>query len=113
MLTLCLGHFIPRERAPITHWREGWVVPRFSLDLVVRRKIPSLRNFYKQKQNNLGKYVHTEEKISRFLLCMSLLLQFSPLCIYFMQFMQALGSQQFAPGFLDHAQKQPMKLIYK
>jgi len=31
-----------RERAPGTHWIEGWVAPRTVLDAVVKRKIPSL-----------------------------------------------------------------------
>jgi hypothetical protein len=35
------GRFIPRERAPGTHWIGGWVGPRASLDAVVRRKLPS------------------------------------------------------------------------
>jgi hypothetical protein len=33
--------FIPRERAPRTHWIGGWVGPRACLDRVVERKIPS------------------------------------------------------------------------
>jgi hypothetical protein len=37
------GHFIPRERAPGTHWIWGWVGPRTGLNTVVRRKIPSPR----------------------------------------------------------------------
>jgi hypothetical protein len=37
------GHFIPRERAPGTHWIGGWVGPRAVLDAVVKRKIPSPR----------------------------------------------------------------------
>jgi hypothetical protein len=37
----CPGHFIPRERAPGTHWIGGWVGPRAGLDMVVRRKSPS------------------------------------------------------------------------
>jgi hypothetical protein len=36
------GRFIPRERAPGTHWIGGWVGPRAVLDTVVKRKIPSL-----------------------------------------------------------------------
>jgi hypothetical protein len=35
------GRFIPRERAPGTHWIGGWVGPRAVLDSVVKRKIPS------------------------------------------------------------------------
>jgi hypothetical protein len=35
-----LGRFTPRERAPGTHWIEGWVGPRDVLD-AVKRKIPS------------------------------------------------------------------------
>jgi hypothetical protein len=34
-------HFIPRERAPGTHWIGGWLGPRAGLDVVVRRKVPS------------------------------------------------------------------------
>jgi hypothetical protein len=37
----CPGHFIPRERAPSTCWIGGWVGPRASLDMVVKRKITS------------------------------------------------------------------------
>jgi hypothetical protein len=33
----------PKERAPGTHWIEGWVVPRAVLDAVVKRKLPSFR----------------------------------------------------------------------
>jgi hypothetical protein len=29
------------KRAPDTYWIGGWVGPRGSLDMVVRRKIPS------------------------------------------------------------------------
>jgi hypothetical protein len=36
-----LGRFTPRERAPGTHWIEGWVGPRAVPDMVVKRKIPS------------------------------------------------------------------------
>jgi hypothetical protein len=36
------GRFTPRERAPGTHWIRGWVGPRAVLDMVVKRKIPSL-----------------------------------------------------------------------
>jgi hypothetical protein len=35
--------FNPRERAPGTHWIEGWVVHRAVLDAVMNRKIPSPR----------------------------------------------------------------------
>jgi hypothetical protein len=35
------SYFIPRERAPGTHWIGGWVGPRAILDTVVNRKIPS------------------------------------------------------------------------
>jgi hypothetical protein len=31
------GRFIPRERAPGTHWIGGWVVPTAVLDAVVKR----------------------------------------------------------------------------
>jgi hypothetical protein len=37
------GRFTPRERAPDTHGRAGWVGPRAVLDAVVKRKIPSPR----------------------------------------------------------------------
>jgi hypothetical protein len=37
------GRFTPTERAPCTHWIEGWVGPRAVLDAVVKRKIPSPR----------------------------------------------------------------------
>jgi len=36
------GCFTPRERAPGTHWIGGWVGPRMVVDVVVKRKIPSL-----------------------------------------------------------------------
>jgi hypothetical protein len=42
-LTSRPGLFTPRERAPGTHWIEGWVGPRAVLDAVVKRKIPSPR----------------------------------------------------------------------
>jgi hypothetical protein len=35
------GRFIPRERAPGTHWIGGWAGPRAILDAMVKRKIPS------------------------------------------------------------------------
>jgi hypothetical protein len=35
------GRFIPRERAPGTHWKGGWVGPRAVLDAVVKRKFPA------------------------------------------------------------------------
>jgi hypothetical protein len=37
----CPGWFTPMERASSTHWIGGWVGPRVSLDMVVKRKIPS------------------------------------------------------------------------
>jgi len=37
----CPCHFTPRERDPGTHWIGGWVGPGGSLDMAVRRKIPS------------------------------------------------------------------------
>jgi hypothetical protein len=37
----CFGHFIFSERAPDTHWVEGWVGPGVGLDAVVKRKYPS------------------------------------------------------------------------
>jgi hypothetical protein len=36
------GCFTPRERAPGTHWIGGWVGPRTCMDVVAKRKIPSL-----------------------------------------------------------------------
>jgi hypothetical protein len=36
-----LGRFTPKERAPVTHWIEGWVGSISVLDAVVKRKIPS------------------------------------------------------------------------
>jgi hypothetical protein len=36
------GRFTCRERAPLTGWIGGWVGPRAVLDMVVKRKIPSL-----------------------------------------------------------------------
>jgi hypothetical protein len=35
------GRFTPKERAPGTHWKGGWVGPRAVVDAVVKRKIPS------------------------------------------------------------------------
>jgi hypothetical protein len=35
------GSFIHRDRAPGTHKIGGWLGPRVSVDMVVRRKIPS------------------------------------------------------------------------
>jgi len=32
--------FTPGVRAPGTHWTEGWVDPRASLDTVAKRKSP-------------------------------------------------------------------------
>jgi hypothetical protein len=37
------GNFIPRERAPGTHWIGDWVGPRDGLDAVVKRNIPGPR----------------------------------------------------------------------
>jgi hypothetical protein len=39
------GRFIPRERAPGTHWIGGWVVPRVGLDDAKRKllTVPGLR----------------------------------------------------------------------
>jgi len=34
----------PKERAPGTHWIGGWVGLRAGVDVVVKRKIPALRN---------------------------------------------------------------------
>jgi len=36
--------FTPRERAPNSHFIGGWVAPRASMDVVVRRKIPKKLN---------------------------------------------------------------------
>jgi hypothetical protein len=36
-------HTPTREGAPGTHWIGGWVGPRAGLDMVSKRKIPSLR----------------------------------------------------------------------
>jgi hypothetical protein len=36
------GRFIPRERAPGTHWIGDWLGPRAILEAVAKRKIPSL-----------------------------------------------------------------------
>jgi hypothetical protein len=36
------SHFTLREGVPGTHWIGGWVGPRAILDVVVKRKIPSL-----------------------------------------------------------------------
>jgi hypothetical protein len=37
------SRFIPRERAPGTHWIGGWVGHRAVVDAVVKRKFPSPR----------------------------------------------------------------------
>jgi hypothetical protein len=37
------SRFIPRGRAPGTHWIGGWVGPRAVLDAVMKRKIPAPR----------------------------------------------------------------------
>jgi hypothetical protein len=37
------GRFTSRERAPGTHWIGGWVGSRADLEVVVKRKILSLR----------------------------------------------------------------------
>jgi hypothetical protein len=36
------SRFTPRDKAPGTHWIGGWVGPRASLDVAVKRKIPAL-----------------------------------------------------------------------
>jgi hypothetical protein len=36
------GRFTPGERAPGTHWLEGWVSPRVGLDDVEKRKFLNL-----------------------------------------------------------------------
>jgi hypothetical protein len=43
------GRFNPRERAPGTHWRGGWMGPRAGLDAVVKKKIPSPRRDLKKR----------------------------------------------------------------
>jgi hypothetical protein len=42
-VTLALdgGEWSASQRAPGTHWIGGWVGPRASLDMVVKRRIPS------------------------------------------------------------------------
>jgi hypothetical protein len=35
------SRFTPRERAPDTHWKGGWVGPRAGLDVMVKRRIPN------------------------------------------------------------------------
>jgi hypothetical protein len=37
-----LDHFIPGERAPVTHWIGGWVGPKAGLDDVEKRKFLTL-----------------------------------------------------------------------
>jgi hypothetical protein len=37
-----LGRFNREERAPDSHWTEGWVVPRAGLDAVEKRKFLTL-----------------------------------------------------------------------
>jgi hypothetical protein len=34
-----LGCFTPGEETPGTHWIEGWLIPRNSLDAVAKRKL--------------------------------------------------------------------------
>jgi hypothetical protein len=34
-----LAALTPRERVPDTHWIEGWMSPRISLDAIDKRKI--------------------------------------------------------------------------
>jgi hypothetical protein len=45
-LPSCLGPFTPGEKATDTHLIGGWLGPRASLDIVVKRKksLPLLRN---------------------------------------------------------------------
>jgi hypothetical protein len=45
------GRFIPRKRAPGTHWIGGWVGPRAVLDAVVKRKKFPGPPFIKYLQN--------------------------------------------------------------
>jgi len=35
------GRFTPRERAPGTHWKRGWVGPSAVLDVVAKKKFPA------------------------------------------------------------------------
>jgi hypothetical protein len=37
------GRSAPRERAPGTNWRGGWVGPKAVLDVAEKRQIPSSR----------------------------------------------------------------------
>jgi hypothetical protein len=41
-----------RERDPGTHWIGGWVGPRASVDVVVKRKIPSQMETMKLCESN-------------------------------------------------------------
>jgi hypothetical protein len=52
----CYGRFIPRERAPGTHWTGGWVGPRAVLDAVVKRKIPRYITHTQNKLHFSNKY---------------------------------------------------------
>jgi hypothetical protein len=45
LLASLLTCFTPKERVLDSHWIEGWMGPRASLNAVTRRKIPaSVRN---------------------------------------------------------------------
>jgi hypothetical protein len=44
------GRFTPRDTAPGTHWKGGWVGPRAGPDAVVKRKIPSPHNMEKTER---------------------------------------------------------------
>jgi hypothetical protein len=48
------GGFNPREGAPGTHWIGGWVGPRASLDVVVKRETPSPRRKSNPRTNVAG-----------------------------------------------------------
>jgi hypothetical protein len=42
----------PEERFPDTHWTEGWVGPRASMDVVEGRKIKIPDSVWNGKKNN-------------------------------------------------------------
>jgi hypothetical protein len=35
------GHFTPRDKAPKTYWKGGWVNLRAGLGVMVKKKIPT------------------------------------------------------------------------
>jgi hypothetical protein len=61
------ARFTPSERAPGTHWIEGWVGPRAVLDAVVKRKIPSpsARNLTLEPDRPARSLVATPTELSR------------------------------------------------